>query len=435
MVESGNHMTIREQFAVRASAVGLQLWRAGAPIYNLAIREGVRRLFRPARAERYVTGRDVRVVGLLSTGTGVGQSARLCIGELQRSGYRVSTCNLSKVFGVDDDIEYRSGAAGGEQTGGLTIYHLNPPLMLLGMLASGPRRYYRGSNIAYWAWELPELPPEWIVALDYVDAIMTPSTFCQETIQKYTTKPVLLVPHPVPMALGREAVRSVVRSGSSFRVLSIFNCGSSLQRKNPFAAIDAFKLAFGDDSGAELILKISDGRQHKSEVADLMKHIGTSRNIRILDTMMTEVELDRLIRSADVYLSLHRSEGFGLSVAEAAMRGVPIVVTGWSGTQDFCPADLAYVVDHQLVDLDDPHPAYCHVRHSHWAEPSISVAARRLLEVRRDPARALERAAALRERLIAHIDAHHYAKAIDAFARSSRQFVDGARTSAQQSPV
>ncbi|MGD9804202.1 MAG: glycosyltransferase family 4 protein [Hyphomicrobiaceae bacterium] len=382
-----------------------------------------------------MTGRDVRIVGLLSTATGVGLSARLCIDELQRSGYCVSTCNLSGIFGVDDEIAYCSGTVGTGQTGGLTIYHLNPPLMLLGMLAAGPRRYYCGPNIAYWAWEVPELPPEWIVALDYVDAIMTPSSFCQEIIQKYTPKPVFLVPHPIQVVIERERGMSVTANGSPFRVLSIFNCGSSLQRKNPFAAIDAFKLAFGDDPDAELILKISDGRQHKSEVAELMKYIGAARNIRVLDALMTEAELDGLIRSADAYISLHRSEGFGLSVAEAVMRGIPVVVTGWSGTQDFCPPDLAYVVDHQQVGLDDRHPAYCHVRDAHWAEPSISVAARHLLEVRRDPARAMERAARLRERLIEHIDAHRYSKAIDAFAHGSRPVVDSVPASVQQSLV
>jgi glycosyltransferase involved in cell wall biosynthesis len=426
-------MTAGERLAVGASAVRLQLWRAGAPIYNLVIREGVRRLFPPAQMARSARRHEARIVGLLSTVSGIGQSARLCVDELLQSGYRVSTCNLSKVFGVDGKIAFRAGAAHGVQANGLSIYHLNPPLMLLGMLASGRRRYYRGPNVAYWAWELPDLPPEWIVAIDYVDAVMTPSTFCRDIIRKYTSKPVLLVPHPVQVAPGRAV--AMPEAGRSFRVLTMFNCNSSLYRKNPFGSIDAFKLAFGDDPGVELILKVSDGRQHKSDIAQLVKQIGPARNIRIIDAMMAENDLDRLIRSADVYLSLHRSEGFGLTVADAVMRGVPVVVTGWSGTQDFCQPDLAYVVGHRLVAVDDPHPAYCHVRESRWADPSIDDAARHLQEVRRDPIRALVRAAALRERLIAHIDANRYANAIGVFADGGSPGMGGAICSAQQPAV
>lgn len=428
-------MTARERLALASSAMRLGLWRAGAPLYNLAIREGVRRVFRPARGNRVMAELDVRIVGLLSTATGIGQSARLCIDDLLLNGHRVSTCNLSRIFGVDAQVPFDIGMPSDEQTEGLTIYHLNPPLMLLGMIASGPRRYYRGLNIGYWAWELPALPPEWVIALDYVDAVMTPSTFCRDVLQRYTTKPVLLVPHPVAVVEGHPEVRTWKGSRPSFRVLSIFNCGSSLYRKNPFAAIDAFKLACGDDMSAELILQVSDARRHKSEIVELAKRIGDAPNIRILDTLMTPDELDRLIRSADAYVSLHRAEGFGLTVAETIMRSVPVVVTGWSGTQDICTPDLAHVVDYRLVTVDDPHPAYCHCRDAFWAEPSIEDAARHLLAIRRNPAAALERAVGLRKRLIEHIDGHRYQAAIDALARGHLRAIGARRSSAQQTAV
>ena len=416
------------------SAARLRLWRAGAPIYNLAIREGVRRLIRPAGAGRSFSGRDVRVVGLLSTATGIGQSARLCVQDLLQSGYRVSTRNLSKTFGVDGNVPFDPGSVDADRAADLTIYHLNPPLMLLGLLVSGRKHYYRGLNAAYWAWELPELPPEWVAALDYVDAIMTPSTFCRDVIRNYTTKPVYLVPHPVRRVEGQVA-RSGAGEGKPFRVLSIFNCGSSLYRKNPFAAVDAFKLAFGTDPDAELVLKVSDGHRHASDIADLTKHIGAARNVRILDGIATEAELDDLIRSADAYVSLHRAEGFGLSVADAVMRGVPVVVTGWSGTQDFCHPDLAFVVDYRLVAMEDPHPAYCHVRSALWAEPSIEMAAQHLQAIRGDPVRAQARAAVLRERLMAHIDAHRYEEVLRAIAAGGALRNDDAPSSAQQTAI
>ena len=417
-------MTDKTSLRLSANALRLRLWRSGAPYYNLAIREGVRRVFPPARPRPKSAARRARVVGLLSTATGIGQSARLCIDDLRQSGYALSTHNLSKLFGVDGKVPFNDCGRASSSRDSVSIYHLNPPLMMLGMLMAGPRRYYSGPNVAFWAWELPELPPEWIVALDYVDAVLTPSAFCRDIIKRYTEKPVIVVPHPVAQVRGRD--RPVDTPGRPFRALTVFNCGSSLYRKNPFAAVEAFKRAFGDNRDAELILKVSDGRQHETDLRDLRERIGGAPNIHVMDSMMTTDELDALVRTADVYISLHRSEGFGLTVAEAIMREVPVVVTGWSGTADFCPPDLAHVVDFEMVPLNDPHPAYCHVRSSSWADPSVEVAARRLVEVREDPEASHQRAVKLRSRLIAHIEANRYDAALDRlFAGPAAQSATG----------
>jgi glycosyltransferase involved in cell wall biosynthesis len=207
--------------------------------------------------------------------------------------------------------------------------------------------------------------------------------------------------------------RAAASPGRPFRVLTVFNCGSSLYRKNPMALIEAFKRAFGADEGAELILKVSDGAQHRADLVELERQIGGAHNIRIVDEMMDDAMLDRLMRSADVYASLHRSEGFGLTVAEAIMRELPVVVTDWSGTTDYCAPDLAYTVDCTLVPVDDPHPAYCMVRGARWAEPSVEAAARRLAEIRANPEQSRRRAAELKRRLVTHIAGNGYARAVE----------------------
>jgi glycosyltransferase involved in cell wall biosynthesis len=401
-----------EQLAIHASAVRQKLWRSAGPAYNLAIREGVRRIFPPARSRPFASVDSLRVVGLLSTATGIGQSARLCLSDLKSTGHTAETRNLSPLFRVDHGISFEQGVDSASRPGGVTIYHLNPPLMLLGMMASGIRRYYASTNIAVWAWELPELPPEWIVALRYVDAVVTPSTFCRDIIARHTDKPVVVVPHPVPITPETRNAKRTLASEQPFRVLTIFNCGSSLYRKNPVATIDAFKRAFGNDMRAELILKISDGRQHQSDIAFLETCIRDAPNIRIVDEMMEKSALDSLIRTADAYVSLHRSEGFGLTVAEAIMSEIPVVVTDWSGTADFCPSNLAYTVDYEMVPVNDPHPAYCHVRDARWAEPSIETAARRLIEIRNDPHAARARSHALRRSLIARLKSNRYYETI-----------------------
>lgn len=380
------------------------------PYYFKAVGQIVPRILNVVKKKEPHPGRDIRVVGLFSTATGTGHSARLCASDLRHSGHNVTTFSLSRLFSVDDRVPAEQFPRASAQSSGISIYHVNPPMMLIGMLAAGIRQYRRDINVAYWAWELPQLPREWHKALPLIDAVLVPSTFCQSTVAAATDKPVLVVPHPVP----RVAPRAIVAQAAPapFRVLTVFNCGSSLYRKNPWASIRAFKLAFGNDPGAELILKIADGRQHLADLARLRAVIGDAPNIRIIDELMDVDALDALLCTADAYISLHRSEGFGLTVAEAMMRQVPVVVTNWSGTTDFCPPSLAYGVDYELVPVDDPHPVFYELRGAHWADPSAEAAARHLVSIRQDPQAANARAAQLRTRLIEHLAANTYAKAV-----------------------
>lgn len=399
--------------SVVASSIRQQTWRTVTPYYFKAIGHVVPRLLRRPLNRRTDIGRDIRVVGLLSTATGIGQSGRLCVSALRQAGFNVATHNLSRLFSVDDGVPFEATGSSDAKAGGISIYHLNPPMMLLGMVAAGLRRYRRDTNVAYWAWEVPRLPSGWLKALDRVDAVLVPSTFCQTTVANSTDKPVLVVPHPLAIVDGR-GTDGVLPDRSRFRVLTVFNCGSSLYRKNPWATIRAFKRAFGTDPDAELILKIADGRQHVADLARLAADVGDAPNIRIVDEMMDADALDALMRSADVYISLHRSEGFGLTVAEAIMREVPVIVTDWSGTTDFCPPSLAYCVGYDLVPVDDPHPVYAELQGAQWAEPSVEAAARHLVAVRENKTAAHARARQLRTMLVERLAEQTYAGAIEA---------------------
>src|SRR5262249_1767539 len=154
------------------------------------------------------------------------------------------------------------------------------------------------------------LPPEWIKAVRFLHAIVVPSTFCRDAVQRYTSKPVLVVPHPVGK-LG--ALQRAVKSDPHpFRVVIIFRFGSSFERKNPLALLRAFQRAFGRDPTARLILKASDGDRFPIEKSKLMRAAVNARNVEIIDEVWEEARVRALLNSADVYASLHRSEGFGL---------------------------------------------------------------------------------------------------------------------------
>ncbi len=354
--------------------------------------------------------REVRVVGLLSSASGLGKSARLCAKVLSQSGYRVSGVNVARLYQSDDGVP--PGIFTGEASRTeASIYHLNPPMLIPGIIRANPVRFWRGYNIGYWAWELEVLPREWIEALNIVDAVMVPSTFCKRAVEQHTDRPVIVVPHPLTID-GADNCDDKADACGQFRVVSIFNFGSSFERKNPIASIRAFRQAFGNDASAELVLKVGDGDRYPADRQKLVDAIGASNNIRLVDEIWDEGRLADFLHSADAYLSLHRSEGFGLTLAEAIVAGVPLVATGWSGNLDFCLPDLCFLVDPKLVPVRDAHLSFQGLANAVWAEPSIEHAASQLRAVRSDGAAARAKASKLRAHLRSYLSAKTYQNAL-----------------------
>lgn len=381
---------------------------------RLLRRELLPRVMPPAPAFAATPHPHARVIGLLSSASGIGKSARLCIEMLRKAGYRVSAGNVAGLFASDDGIVYPTAAESEFAPGGFSIYHLNPSMLLPGVIRSGLTRYYRSYNIGYWAWELESLPPEWIDSLRFMHAIMVPSRYCQAAVKRYTSRPVLVVPHPV--AADSDGVPVAPRNRDIFRVINVFRFGSSFERKNPVALVDAFRLAFGADPTVELILKTSDGARFPVDMLRLKAAIGEQKNVTLVDEVWSEDRVASLMRSADAYASLHRSEGFGLPLAEAMMAGIPVIATNWSGNTDFCTPDHSFPVDHVLVPFSDTHGDYEQVRGARWAEPSVVHATQQLRRVRDDLPAAQAKARVARAALCRHIEAHNYQSALASIA-------------------
>jgi glycosyltransferase involved in cell wall biosynthesis len=166
--------------------------------------------------------------------------------------------------------------------------------------------------------------------------------------------------------------------------LFVFNWGLfSVPRKNPLAAIEAFKRAFRPGENAWLLIK-SNFRRRKRLLHEL-RGLAGSHNIRILDGWLSRDELDDLMASADCYVSLHRAEGFGMTMAEAMALGKPVIATGYSGNMDFMTGENSYLVNYELVETAGNTGA--HTRGLVWAEPDIDQAAaymRRVYELPND---------------------------------------------------
>lgn len=106
-------------------------------------------------------------------------------------------------------------------------------------------------------------------------------------------------------------------------------------------------------------------------------------NITLIDRVMSFREIDALYAGSDVVVSLHRSEGFGLAIAEAMCHGLPVIATDWSGNVDFVTAQTGIPVPFRLVAAEDPQGTYHHPD-MNWAEADVEAAALALRRLRED---------------------------------------------------
>ncbi len=244
--------------------------------------------------------------------------------------------------------------------------------------------------IGFWNWELPVLPASWRVATDFVHEIWVPSAFTAAAVAAMlpgTNAPTLrIVPYPLavvpprPAAIGRQAFGL---PADAVIVLTSLNLASSFVRKNPLAAIAAFRAAFGDRSDLMLLLKIGKTEHYADDLAAIRSATGGMANIRIDTRTLASAERHALTACADIVLSLHRSEGFGLVPAEAMLLGKPVVATGWSGNLAFMDAASAALVNYRLVPAFDPRGVYDEPG-ARWAEPDVADAAARLVQLADD---------------------------------------------------
>lgn len=238
-------------------------------------------------------------------------------------------------------------------------------------------------NIAYWAWELEEIPADWLPAYEEADEIWVPSDFVKSAVEKNGSIPVVRIPHCLELETDDQLNRDYFElPDDRFIFLAMFDTRSIAERKNPQGAIEAFKQAFsGDDESVCLVLKVNNTSNDK--LTELRSRIQSHPNILLMERSHSRIEINSLLSVIDCYVSLHRSEGFGLGPAEAMCLGKPTIITNWSGSTDYMTADNCVPVDYELVKIEEDYGPY--KAGLRWAEPSIDHAAAAMRQLATDP--------------------------------------------------
>ena len=179
-------------------------------------------------------------------------------------------------------------------------------------------------------------------------------------------------------------------SEKDFVVFYNFDFRSSCNRKNPQAVLRAFRQAFRGIEKAKLLFKTKGAQEYPAKLAELMslaESLGISDQFICVNDYIPQRDVYGLTAACDVYVSLHRGEGFGLGIAEAMSLGKPVVVTDYSATTEFCNVENSIPVPYKLVrpamDLID-HAYYVDVQE--WAEPDVVFAGKAIHRLYENPA-------------------------------------------------
>ncbi len=332
--------------------------------------------------KRNVYKDGINLIGNIRAEIGLGQSCRLIANMLNESNVDFSILNYVQVSALrmnDTTWDYKIS---NRALFNINIIHINPYELGIAYLKIKKDTWNYRYNIAFWLWELEEFPDEWTECIPYLDEIWTPSDFASESIRKKTDKPVLTIPYYVTAPVDKIYDRSYFRlPEDKFLFLIMYDSNSTMERKNPLGAIQAYMRAFGkENKDVGLVIKINN--MQKKDMESIQKIMNDYENIYYITDVLQKSQVNSLIKCVDVYVSLHRAEGFGLVLAEAMLLGTPTISTNWSSTIEFMNEEIACLVDYELVEIKDECGPY--KPGNRWAEPNIVCASKHMVRLFED---------------------------------------------------
>jgi glycosyltransferase involved in cell wall biosynthesis len=329
----------------------------------------------------------VNVAGYFKGEFGVGQFGRLVARAAINSGIPVTSLVNER---TDSRQHEKFEMSNSSQIYSVTISAVNADQFSL-WLDDLPHALKSNSKfVGVWAWEIETFPKHLYPAFDYVEEIWAISNFVKDSIQPHTEKPVYVVPGPIiAPTISERLDRNAIGLGENEEyILFMFDYFSVFERKNPIDVIRTHILAFPDESGPKLIIKTVNGSKYASQQEKLRFAVGTRADILIIDKYLSREQLHSLMNECQIYISLHRSEGYGLTLAEAMSLGKPVVATAYSGNMDFMNESNSVLVPYELVPVGDD--AFPYEKTAHWAQPDIDFAAKAVRELSIDSDRRIE---------------------------------------------
>jgi glycosyltransferase involved in cell wall biosynthesis/SAM-dependent methyltransferase len=340
----------------------------------------------------------VNVAGFFTSELGLGEAARLLIAGLDASGVPALPVQAQLVPPCRQDAEF-TYADPDAAAYPINIVCMNGDSIAPFAREVGTSFFENRYTIALWWWEVGEFPAGWETAFEHVDEVWVASRHIYDAISPASPVPVVQVTLPVVMPqMARRSRKELGLPEDGFLFMFVHDYHSTAARKNPVGLIEAFKRAFPPGSGAKLVVKSINASNLPHQHDRVVVAAGEHPDITLIDSYVSAADKNAMIAACDCYVSLHRSEGFGLTVAEAMLLSKPVIATRYGGTLEFTSESNSYLVDWRPVKVGEgahPYPA-----HGVWADPDLDQAAALMRDVFADPELARERGRLARREMI-----------------------------------
>jgi hypothetical protein len=315
----------------------------------------------------------VNIIGFMNSVIGLGHTSRLIISTLDR--LKIPYFLVEIEVAIDKSSNYKTIDKTVFDT---NIVCINPDIITDAITD----KYLKGKrNIGVWAWELEEVPIKWINESINYEKIWTISKFCKDIFtDKLINKNVEYIDFPVNyLKCDKEIAREHFNiDKNKFIFLFLFDYNSDLDRKNVFNLIKVFNNTFSDNEDVLLVLKTHS--LPDDNVLDI-----DYDNIIVIREVLSLNDKNILMNISDVYISLHRTEGYGLTMLESIMLEKPVICTNYSGNLDFCDKDYVELVDGEMIKVDEN--CFYNTRFEYesenvyWFEPDLNEASKKMIEV------------------------------------------------------
>jgi glycosyltransferase involved in cell wall biosynthesis len=350
----------------------------------------------PRRTAATAPATGVNAVGFFRAEFGHGEAARRVLAAIDRARIPHATITVKTPHHRE---KHPFTARGDRAAYSTNVVCLNPEHMLELAQSGGAELFRDRYTVGVWCWEASRFPDASRPAFDLVDEVWVASEYVAEIVRVETDKPVLIFPMPVEVApappLGRA---DLGLPDNRFVFLFAFDFFSTLERKNPFGLIEAFKRAFAPGDGPLLLIKTINGQRQPGELKRLTQAAEEHPDVRVVNEYVSAAEMRGLVASSDCFISLHRGEGFGFSLAEAMAYAKPVIGTRYSGNLTFMNDENSYLVAFGLTPV--PPGSANYPAGALWADPDLDDAAAAMRRVVEHPEEAAERGRRGREAIV-----------------------------------
>ena len=315
----------------------------------------------------------LNVVGYLRTESGLGEAARSTVRAARAAEVPAATTPVDADTGQrHGDLSFAGLAPGNPHF--CNIIPVSAPHLAEALGRLGADFYFPRYNIGYWFWELAHFPESWQPGFGFVDEVWAASAFIQEGVARAAPVPVTRIPLGVEVTeIGDLPDEAKAIPSGRFVFLYVFDYHSVAERKNPLGALRAFQAAFPPGANAHLVLKTTP-RQRDPDYHERLVRAARPGQVTIIDRYTDRAAINALLQRCDCYVSLHRCEGFGLTIAEAMYLGKPVIATAYSGNLDFTRPGNSYLAPCAVVEIDRDYGPY--QKGWRWADPDLEAAGR-----------------------------------------------------------